>query len=166
MDLMEAIRKRTSVRNFSDKPIPDEIITEMLDAARLAPTGGNAQGNVIGVVKDAALKKQLAEAAGGQMWIAGAPVVLALCADISWDLKDQPEDDFGLAVNYLRFSKEFVRYTNQCPDRKTMNKLFANGGPVTPGEYMFLVAVSHGLSGCFIDRLPGRGNTAAGEKEH
>jgi len=34
MDLMEAIRKRVSVRSFLDKSVPDETITEMLDAAR------------------------------------------------------------------------------------------------------------------------------------
>lgn len=125
----------------------------MLEAVRLVPTPGNAQGNVIGVVKDQTLKMQLAEAAGNQMWIASAPVVFALCADISWDLKDQPEDDFGLIVNYLRFGEEFVRYTNQYPDRKTMNKLFANGGPSVPGMHIFLTAVAHGMSACFIGYL-------------
>ena len=153
MELHEAIRKRISVRSFSGKPVSDEIINEMLDAARLVPSPGNGQSNIIGVIKDRELKHKLAQAAGGQMWIASAPVVFALCCDISWDLKDQPEEDFGLIVNYLRFGKEFVKYTNQCPDRKTMNKLFANGGPCLPGEHIFLTAVSHGLSACFIGYL-------------
>ncbi len=153
MELLEAIKARRSVRKFKDAPIPDDVIHEMLEAARLAPTPGNAQGNVIGVVKDETLKMRLAEAAGKQMWIASAPVVFALCADISWDLKDQPEDDFGLIVNYLRFGEEFVHHTNQCADRKTMNKLFANGGPCLPGEHIFLTAVAHGMSACFIGYL-------------
>ena len=153
MELMEAIRKRVSVRNFLDTPISDDIITEMLDAARLVPTPGNGQGNIIGVVKNQELKTKLAQAAGGQMWIATAPVVFALCADISGDLKDLPEDNFGLIVNYLRFGKEFTRDMNQYPDRKTMNKLFANGGPCLPGEHIFLTAAAHGLSACFIGYL-------------
>lgn len=153
MTVFEAVKARRSVRRFKDTPIPDSVIHEMLEAARLVPTPGNAQGNVIGVIKDEMLKVQLAKAAGNQMWIASAPVVFALCADISWDLKDQPEDDFGLIVNYLRFGKEFVQYTNQCPDRKTMNKLFANGGPSLPGEHIFLTATAHGMSACFIGFL-------------
>lgn len=153
MKVFEAIHTRRSVRKFKDTPIPDEIIQEMIEAARLAPTPGNAQGNVIGVIRNDTLKNQLAEAAGGQMWIASAPVVFALCADISWDLKDQPEDDFGLIVNYLRFGKDFVQFTNQCPDRRTMNKLFANGGPCVAGEHIFLTAVTHGMSACFIGYL-------------
>jgi nitroreductase len=104
MELMESIRKRVSVRSFLDKPVPDEIIADMLDAARLVPTPGNSQGYIIGVVKDQVLKTRLAQAAGGQMWIAAAPVVFALCADISGDLKDLPEDHFGLIVNYLDYT--------------------------------------------------------------
>ena len=153
MELMEAIRKRVSVRSFSDKPISDDIIAEMLDAARLVPTPGNGQGHIIGVVKDKEHKMKLAQAAGGQMWIAEAPVVFALCGDISWDIKDLAEDDFGLQVNYLRFGREFIQHMKQYPDRKSVIKLFANGGPCLPGEHIFLTAVSHGLSACFIGYL-------------
>ena len=42
---------------------------------------------------------------------------------------------------------------NAYPDRKAVNKLFANGGPVVAGEHIFLTAVSHGLSACFIGYL-------------
>ena len=153
MELQKAIRNRRSVRRFKDTSVPEGVIREMLEAALSVPTPGNAQGNVVGVVRDEALKKLLAEAAGKQMWIASAPVVFALCADISWDLKDQPENDFGLAVNYLRFGREFIHYTNLCPDRKTMNKLFANGGPCLLGEHIFLTAVAHGMSACFVGYL-------------
>ena len=153
MELYEAIQNRRSVRRFKDLPIPDEVIREMLDAARRAPTPGNAQGNVIGVVRDMALKRRLAQAAGNQMWIATAPVVFALCGDISWDIKYQPEDDFGVAVNYLRFGGELIQYMNQYPDRKAVNKLSANGGPCLPGEHIFLTAVAHGMSACFIGCL-------------
>jgi nitroreductase len=152
MELIDAIKKRVSVRNYSDKPISDEIITEMLDVARLAPTPGNGQGHVYGVVKDKELITQLAQAAGDQMWIATAPVVFAICGDISWDIADQSEDDFGLQVNYLRFGRDFIQHMNQYPDRKTVMKLFDNGMPLG-AEHIFLTAVSHGLSACYIGYL-------------
>lgn len=34
-----------------------------------------------------------------------------------------------------------------------MNKLFANGGPCVLGEHIFLTAVAHGMSACFIGYL-------------
>ncbi|MCX7704937.1 MAG: nitroreductase family protein, partial [bacterium] len=43
METMEAIRKRRTVRRFLQKPIPFDILKELVDAARLAPSGGNLQ---------------------------------------------------------------------------------------------------------------------------
>ena len=43
MELMEAIRTRRSVRKYEDKPISDEMVREILDAAMMAPSAGNAQ---------------------------------------------------------------------------------------------------------------------------
>ncbi|MCL2464561.1 MAG: nitroreductase family protein [Micrococcales bacterium] len=151
MELIEAIRSRVSVRDFADREIPDEVIVEMLDAARLAPSGNNRQDWAFGVVKDAELRAQLAHAAGDQMWIASAPVVIALCADISRDIR--PANDPTMGSSLARFGRQLLDCLNDCPDRKAVNKLFANATPLVPGEHMFLVAVSHGLSGCFVGHL-------------
>lgn len=78
----EAIEKRRSIRNFRPDPVPDNVINALLDAARLAPSGCNAQPWRFKVVKDAATKMKLAEAAHRQPFIAKAPVVLVCCADI------------------------------------------------------------------------------------
>ncbi|MFQ6001815.1 MAG: nitroreductase family protein, partial [Anaerolineae bacterium] len=39
MDTLEAIKGRRSIREFTDEPISKEILTEILDAARWAPSG-------------------------------------------------------------------------------------------------------------------------------
>ncbi|MCM8817712.1 MAG: nitroreductase family protein [Candidatus Omnitrophica bacterium] len=43
METMEAIRKRRTIRRFLQKPIPFDILSQLVDAARLAPSGGNLQ---------------------------------------------------------------------------------------------------------------------------
>ena len=43
MEGTEAIRNRKSVRAFLDKPVPDELVNEILDCARWAPSGVNSQ---------------------------------------------------------------------------------------------------------------------------
>ncbi|MDQ7787587.1 MAG: nitroreductase family protein [Thermodesulfovibrionales bacterium] len=78
----EAIEKRRSIRRFKPDPLPDEVIKALLDAARLAPSGCNAQPWRFKIVKDTATKLNLAEAAHRQPFIAKAPVVLVCCADI------------------------------------------------------------------------------------
>jgi nitroreductase len=43
LTIFDVFKKRRSVRKFKATPIPEEHITKILDAAHLAPTGGNAQ---------------------------------------------------------------------------------------------------------------------------
>jgi nitroreductase len=56
---------------------------ELIEAARLAPSGCNAQPWRFKIVKDDETRQKLAEAAHKQSFIAQAPVVLVCCADIS-----------------------------------------------------------------------------------
>ena len=81
MDVYEAIAKRKSVRGFKDEEIPDEIISRVLEAARLAPSASNRQEWRFIVVRDQVMRKKLAEAARGQKFVGEAPVVLACCAE-------------------------------------------------------------------------------------
>lgn len=43
MDIMEAIRKRKSIRAYLPEPVPRDVMKELLEAAILAPTGSNSQ---------------------------------------------------------------------------------------------------------------------------
>jgi nitroreductase len=79
----EAIEKRRSIRKFKSDAIPDEYLTELLHAARLAPSGCNAQPWRFKIVKDQETKNLLAGAAYDQSFIAEAPVVIVCCGDIS-----------------------------------------------------------------------------------
>ena len=82
LNTKEAIEKRRSIRKYKPDLIPDEDIRELLDSARLAPSGCNAQPWRFKIVKEAAIKEKLAEAAYNQGFIADAPVVIVCCADI------------------------------------------------------------------------------------
>lgn len=79
MDLMEAIKTRRSIRRFKSAPIPDHLLKEVLNAARMAPSADNAQPWKIIVVMDEQTKLKLAACANGQKFIAQAPVVLVAC---------------------------------------------------------------------------------------
>jgi nitroreductase len=77
MDIYEAIKMRYSCRDYSDKPIEDDKLHRVLEAARLAPSASNRQAWKIVVVSDPAIRHQLARAAE-QPFIEGAPVLLAI----------------------------------------------------------------------------------------
>lgn len=62
MDLSEAMRTTFAAREFTDEPLPDATLFEMLDQARFAPSGGNRQGWHVIVVRDRATREVLARA--------------------------------------------------------------------------------------------------------
>jgi len=55
------MRTTGSVRQFTDDPLPDDVLERILDNARFAPTGGNRQGVHVVVVRDPATRQELAE---------------------------------------------------------------------------------------------------------
>ena len=80
--MIEAIQHRRSVRNFQEKSIEDEKLNEILEAARLAPSGNNRQPWFFVVIKDETIKEDVAVATNNQMWIASAPVVIVAVGDM------------------------------------------------------------------------------------
>ena len=61
MDLDEALRTTFSCRDFTADPLPDSVLTEILERARFAPSGGNRQGWKVIVVRDASTRATLAK---------------------------------------------------------------------------------------------------------
>ena len=61
MELLDALRTNPAVREFTDEPVPDEVVEELLDVARFAPSGGNRQPWRVALVRDRGLRRQLAD---------------------------------------------------------------------------------------------------------
>ncbi|OBG24660.1 nitroreductase family protein [Mycobacterium sp. 852002-51057_SCH5723018] len=63
MELYDVMRSTPAVREFTDDPLPDDVIARILDNARFAPTGGNRQGVRVIVVRDKETRSTLADLA-------------------------------------------------------------------------------------------------------
>lgn len=61
MQLYDVMRTAFAAREFTDDPLPDEVLGRIFDNARFAPSGGNRQGAHVTVVRDAAVRRRLAE---------------------------------------------------------------------------------------------------------
>ena len=81
MDVYEAIRARKSVRAFLDRPVEEEILRRVLDAARGAPSARNGQEWRFVAVRERHTRERIAEEAARQPFIGTAPVLLACCAE-------------------------------------------------------------------------------------
>lgn len=79
MEFMDLVQKRRSIRKYKGDLIPEEKLKNILEAARLAPSGANRQPWRFIVVKDETLRRRIAEASDNQVWIADAPVIIVGC---------------------------------------------------------------------------------------
>jgi len=80
MDFFKLAKERRSIRAYKPDKISDSDFKKILETANLAPSAGNLQSYEIFVIRDKEKKEQLVKAAGGQAFIAQAPVVLVFCA--------------------------------------------------------------------------------------
>ena len=95
MELFEAMKTRRSVRKYSNKPVEDEKLQQVLESVRMAPSWANFQCWRLVVVKDQAMKGQISALSYVESYfapkgyksnpsmkaLADAPVVIVLCAD-------------------------------------------------------------------------------------
>ena len=83
MELIEAIKKRRSVRKYKSDQVEDEKLINVLEAARWAPSWANTQCWQFIIIKDGETKKKLSETlAKGNPSIESvikAPIILAAC---------------------------------------------------------------------------------------
>jgi nitroreductase len=59
MELREVMRTTPATREFTDEPVPDELLHRILDVARFAPSGGNRQGWNVVVLRDPAVRTRI-----------------------------------------------------------------------------------------------------------
>ena len=105
MEFFDLIAKRYSVRAYQSKPVEQEKLNKVLEAANLAPTAANRQPFQIIVIqtrgKEAELKKIY-----HRDWFSQAPIVICFCAlkAEAWsrmDGKDYADVDATIAMDHL-----------------------------------------------------------------
>lgn len=78
MDAMEVIRTRHSVRFFQDKPVPKEILSQIVDAGRLAATARNEQPWAFIVMTDRTILQDISQLTVHGKFIGAAGACIAV----------------------------------------------------------------------------------------
>ena len=97
MDVYECLKGRRTVRRFTQVPVPDEIVTQILKAARWAPSSRNQQPWHLVVVRDREMLAKIGRIAGTGSFVAEAPLAVAVVMDNA----DSPELDAGRALQQM-----------------------------------------------------------------
>jgi nitroreductase len=136
MEFKDVIAKRQSTRAYLDKPVQEDKLNRILEAARLAPSAHNGQKWKFVVVRDPGRRQQMMKACNNQPMIGQAPVVIAAIAlDPEWKMPcgvySHPVD-LGIAVEHMAlaavdeglgacwvgaFSQDKVKEVLQIPGR-------------------------------------------------
>jgi nitroreductase len=155
----DAIEQRRSIRKFKIDPVPDEYIFQLLNAARLAPSGSNAQPWRFKVVTDKEMRTKLMEAAYQQEFIQQAPVVLVCCADIAGYLSSTVNgaQDLGkvgaLKPRIVNILVQRAKTLREEGIEKIGPKVAANVAIAI--EHIVLRALDFGLGTCWVRMVEG-----------
>ncbi|NPV80633.1 MAG: nitroreductase family protein [Firmicutes bacterium] len=81
--MLDIIKKRRSVRSYTDKEIDQGIIDSLLQAAMAAPSGNDSRPWDFIIVRDRDLRTRLSKVHPWAAMAASSPVVLVVCGDES-----------------------------------------------------------------------------------
>jgi len=104
--LLSLLKSRRSIRRYRPDPVPDEMVTQILEAGRWAPSASNRQPWSFVVVRDEAIRQQIGQHAAYYFvrWahVAEAPMIIVLCGDTGKRLYRQYlHEDIGLAGSQI-----------------------------------------------------------------
>jgi nitroreductase len=82
MSLIDFILTRRSIRRYEKKDIPEEVLAQIFETGRQAPSAVNKQPIHFVIVKDNEIKKELSNGLFNR-FVKDAPVVIVGCADVN-----------------------------------------------------------------------------------
>ncbi len=145
LSLVEAIKQRRSVRKFKPDPVSDEIVDQMLEAARLAPSASNRQPWRFQVVRDPVLKQTLCdEAVLGNRHVLEAPVVIVCGSELLTFVKGHKLAPPG--------SEYFGAESEEWEDLKKFSA-DAHQNTFIAVEHMALMAAALGVGTCWVQSI-------------
>jgi nitroreductase len=100
---MDLIRRRRSIRRYKDRPVEDEKIELLMEAALRSPSSRGSNPWSFVVVRDPAAIAALSRAKPhGATFLAGAPLAIVVCADPA--VSDVWVEDASIATVYLHLA--------------------------------------------------------------
>ena len=154
MELIEVLRSRRSIRKFKPDPVPDELLTEILEAARLAPSGTNLQPWRFVLIKSAPKRRALL--GHTVSFVASAPVVVACLADLTTYQTHKPKriKELTAAGAFTGIDLDFADSRKYWRERAHLDaagiREYVSVNCATSIEHLVLRAADLGLGTCWV----------------
>lgn len=132
MSSTDYFSKRRTIRNYTDRTIPESLLKSIVERAMRAPTCGNMQLYTIIATQDPEKKRMLTPAHFNQPAAVGANVILTICAD------------------YNRFSR-WCRLSDAQPGFDNfLSFLSATADAMIIAQQIATIAETEGLGTCYL----------------
>jgi nitroreductase len=159
--LKDIVLNRRSIRRFKSDPVPRDLILDLIDAARLAPSASNRQPCRYYVVADEVAREKLrSSGAILQKFVLEAPVCIVCCADMSLYSDEKTKE----AIKELTQAggmpgagdpgdiASYWNWWHRVVSEKDLIKLaYLDVGIAV--EHIVLMAVATGLGTCWMRRI-------------
>jgi nitroreductase len=88
MDVMEAILTRRSIRKYTQEPVPETTVKELLEAAMNAPSAGNKQPWQFVLITDRSILDGISLLNTNWQMLRQAPLVVTVCGDLRLEKRE------------------------------------------------------------------------------
>ena len=151
-EFLELVQQRRSTRAFTADPVPDELVDQIIEAARWAPSGANSQPWEFVVVKDKPMKYRIAGFVKAHAYLAHE-VELTRPEDLRWPSAARPVSDplwrdapvLIVVIGDLRTKKSYPLYTQLARGESVFASSLASAF-----LYMALSATALGLGSQWV----------------
>lgn len=136
--VIDAIRKRRSVRAYEPKPIPRDVLNAIIEAGNEAPSGMNSQPWRFVVIEDREAKKKLLSAA-----LPKAKMITEKVKDIDPERYEAIKKRYAELPDPVYYSAPVIVFV-------IGNGMYADHSCPLACENMMLAAYSLGLGSCWV----------------
>jgi coenzyme F420-0:L-glutamate ligase/coenzyme F420-1:gamma-L-glutamate ligase len=147
--IMDSIKERRSIRNYSSRKVSTDILRQVLKAARWAPSAHNAQPWRFIVLTDASLKRKLSKAMA-DMWIADM-ITDGLASETRENQRKASVERFTRApvlIVACLTMKDMIRYEDESRQKSERNLAVQSLGAAV--QNMLLAVHANGLGACWF----------------
>ena len=97
MEVFECIRRRRTIREYKNDPIPEDVLEKILQAGRWSPSSSNSQPWHFVVVQDPSTLSELGRIATQGSFISDAPLAIVIVMENA----PRPQLDAGRAIQQM-----------------------------------------------------------------
>jgi nitroreductase len=116
--VMQLLLSHRSIRKYTDQPVADELIADIVHCGQAAATSSNVQATTVIRIRNAKTRREIARLAGDQAYVTTAGAFLMFCADLNRSRRacEMQGGDFmpGMTEQFIIATIDVALFAQNC----------------------------------------------------